>query len=184
MPRGPDRDPRGRKNNPNYLWSPERRAKFSKTLKQHWNDPSWRRKHLPAHRARIKKAMKRLWSNPAHREKISAAATAYLPKRAKMRYRDVDRKGRVFNFRSGNRYELGVAKILDERRLTWMYETHTLKLSNGHRYVPDFWVKEWKTFVEVKGWPFDISKVKLARKDGHAVLLIRHLSELPIVHVP
>jgi hypothetical protein len=180
MARGPDRDPSGRKNNPNYLWSPERRAEFSKILKTHWDDPRWRRKYLPAHRARTKNVMKRFWANPVHRERASVAATAHLPKRAKTRYRYVDRKGRVFNFRSGSRYELGVAKILDERRLTWTYETHILRLSDGHRYIPDFWVKEWKTFVEVKGWPLcGIDKVKLARKDGHSVLLIRHLSELP-----
>ncbi len=95
-------------------------------------------------------------------------------------YPYTDRFGREFHFRSGPKYELGVARILDERGLTWEYEARTITLDHGRRYVPDFWVAEWCAFLEVKGWPgLGLDKVEAARTLSHKVLLVRSLADLP-----
>lgn len=125
-------------------------------------------------------ALKKAWKNPKRRSELCAMAAERL--RIQTHHTPhpyTCRKGRRFNFRSGEQYELGCAKILDARKLTWLYEPHVLRLSDGRAYVPDFWVKEWKTYVEVKGWERRVDKVEQARKDGFPVLLVRSLSELP-----
>lgn len=66
-----------------------------------------------------------------------------------------DRKGRKLVFRS--RWELEVARYLDDYDCEWFYEEVMYRLVDGERkrrYTPDFWVYESKDLVaiiEVKG---------------------------------
>lgn len=84
----------------------------------------------------------------------------------------LDPKGRLWKFRSS--YERAFAAGMDEMGLTWQYEPHRLLLSDGRTYLPDFWVEEWRTYVEVKGWRGwgRIDKVVQAKADGHPVALL------------
>lgn len=43
------------------------------------------------------------------------------------------------------------AATLDYMSVPWTYEPRTLRLPSGNRYVPDFWLPEIRTWLEVKG---------------------------------
>lgn len=52
-------------------------------------------------------------------------------------------------FRS--RLEARWATFLDSHHITWQYEPETITLPSGTVYVPDFWLPELGTWIEVKG---------------------------------
>lgn len=52
-------------------------------------------------------------------------------------------------FRS--RLEARWATFLDSHRIAWQYEPETITLPSGIVYVPDFWLPELGTWIEVKG---------------------------------
>lgn len=81
----------------------------------------------------------------------------------------VDGGGRRWTMKSS--WEVEFARELDRRGFEWAYEPQVLRLSDGRRYVPDFFVPELDSFVEVKGWPFNTEKYELAVHDGHKILL-------------
>lgn len=53
------------------------------------------------------------------------------------------------NFRS--KLEASFADWLEDRDILWEYEPEVFKCSDGPWYLPDFWLPELKTVVEVKG---------------------------------
>ena len=53
------------------------------------------------------------------------------------------------NFRS--RLEARWATFLDSHHIEWQYEPETITLPSGTVYVPDFWLPELGTWIEVKG---------------------------------
>jgi hypothetical protein len=52
-------------------------------------------------------------------------------------------------FRS--RLEADWAATLDANRIQWTYEPETITLPSGATYIPDFWLPELGTWIEVKG---------------------------------
>ncbi|WNI19145.1 hypothetical protein [Actinacidiphila sp. ITFR-21] len=52
-------------------------------------------------------------------------------------------------FRS--RLEADWAQTLDANRIKWQYEPQTITLPSGVNYLPDFWLPELGTWIEVKG---------------------------------
>ena len=104
------------------------------------------------------------------RRKLSLAAARNIQK-WKKRIEHLDRLGRLWKFRSS--WERLFAEHLDRLGLTWSYEPCILLLSNGRHYVPDFWVEDWKTYVEIKGWSgWRTDKIDIAQQDGHPIQLI------------
>lgn len=69
-----------------------------------------------------------------------------------------DKKNKKIWMRSS--YELKFAKWLDENNLHWDYEPKRFYFDEC-TYTPDFWIEEWKSWVEIKGWFDDISRKKL-----------------------
>jgi hypothetical protein len=61
----------------------------------------------------------------------------------------VKRTYKGIEFRSG--LECRFALILDKLNIIWEYEPKKFLLSNGIFYVPDFYLPELKTWIEVKG---------------------------------
>ena len=55
-------------------------------------------------------------------------------------------------FRSN--WEIIVAKWLDDNNIVWEYESENCVhvLSDGHRYIIDFYLSELDCYIEVKGW--------------------------------
>jgi len=84
----------------------------------------------------------------------------------------LDRHGRLWGFRS--EWERRFAERLDRDGLSWRYQPDCLLLSTGRRYIPDFWVEEWASYVEVKGRrdPRAAAKAIQAITDGHPVLVL------------
>ena len=121
-----------------------------------------------------------MWSDPTHAKRHVAALMAanHTQGRWHRRYPYCDRLGRELIFKSGEQWELGFAKWLDRRRLTWWYEPDVLLLSDGRRYVPDFLVHDlppdrMRTYVELKPTHRDAEKAELAMRDGHPVLILQ-----------
>jgi len=52
-------------------------------------------------------------------------------------------------FRS--RLEARWAMLLDDKKIRWAYEVEGYELPSGEWYLPDFWLPEIHTFLEVKG---------------------------------
>jgi hypothetical protein len=61
-------------------------------------------------------------------------------------------------------WELLVAKYLDFLDLNWTRNSQRfeyINLNNGKStYCPDFWVEEWNSFLEVKGYETDLDRCK------------------------
>lgn len=57
-------------------------------------------------------------------------------------------------------WEAEFAKELDNKNLDWEYEPKRFILSNGQRYMPDFYVKSEDKYYEVKGYWWPKSKKK------------------------
>lgn len=60
-------------------------------------------------------------------------------------------------------WELGVAKYLDEQNLNWARNKKRFRyiFENKERnYTPDFYVKEWNAYIEVKGYETNMDKAK------------------------
>jgi len=118
---------------------------------------------------RQRAALAKGWATrgPEHYRAMGVKSMEALKKRIAF----TDRRGRVFHLRSG--YEVTFAEHLDARLLTWDYEPRVVKLSDGRAYVPDFFVHEWDSFVEVKGWSgWRLDKVRQAQADGLAIAVI------------
>tara|TARA_R110000796_G_scaffold15530_6_gene49284 strand:+ start:2627 stop:3022 length:396 start_codon:yes stop_codon:yes gene_type:complete len=52
-------------------------------------------------------------------------------------------------FRSGS--EVKCADLLDKRKITYLYEPHTLAYTVEKTYLPDFQLEEYGFYIEVKG---------------------------------
>ena len=142
-------------------------------------------------RAAMSAAAKRRWAG-VHPVQLLAAISqrpqwrdecrrnGVLARRVHVEY--LDRLGRIWRLRSG--WERSLAEYLDREGLTWAYEPHQLLLSNGRVYVPDFYVDEWATYVEVKGWSgWGKAKIEQAIADGHPIRVLT-LSEFREMGVP
>ena len=70
----------------------------------------------------------------------------------------VSKKGEKIYLRSS--YEVRIAKVLDSLNLDWEYEPESFNIDN-HLYHPDFYIKNYNIWWEVKGWMDDYSKYKI-----------------------
>lgn len=62
------------------------------------------------------------------------------------------------------KWELAVAKYFDSKNLNWTRNKKRFKYINLEgkisTYCPDFWVEDWKTYVEVKGYETELDRCK------------------------
>lgn len=93
----------------------------------------------------------------------------------------IQTKYKGYRFRS--RLEARWAVFLDQLGISWEYEKEGIELSNGQRYLPDFWVPcpryhstESGYWLEIKGTePTESERRKsftLAKDTGHVALLV------------
>lgn len=73
--------------------------------------------------------------------------------------------GTIIKMRSS--WEVLYAKFLDSQEIIWQYEPKSFKLSNGHRYFPDFFLPDLNEWHEVKGYlaPSAQEKMDLFKKE-------------------
>jgi hypothetical protein len=77
-----------------------------------------------------------------------------------------------------SRLEAHWARLLDVLGVQWQYEPQVLRLGSGYRregYVPDFWLPELRTWLEVKGPHWErFEKTRRLAKDlgrsGHVLV--------------
>lgn len=100
-----------------------------------------------------------------------------------MKALDTRYAGRLFR----SRIEARWAVFFDLCGIRWEYEEHGFELSNGERYLPDFFLPEKKLFFEVKGADPDDSELLkcelLAKQSGHSVALFAgHMERYWVSH--
>jgi len=78
---------------------------------------------------------------------------------------------RGIRFRS--KLEAQWAKLLDHFQIKWDYEPDGFEFRDGTMYLPDFWLPESETFLEVKGI--------MDERDMHKVRMLLHESGKPVV---
>lgn len=61
-------------------------------------------------------------------------------------------------------WELSVAKYLDEKKLNWIRNTERFAYINlkgkTSYYTPDFWIQEFNSYLEVKGYETELDRCK------------------------
>lgn len=61
-------------------------------------------------------------------------------------------------------WELAVAQYLDQQQLEWIRNTKKFSYIDNQgkerRYTPDFYVKSWDSYLEVKGYETDLDRAK------------------------
>lgn len=68
-------------------------------------------------------------------------------------------------------WEVAYAKYLDLQGYRWEYEPKAFETPYGF-YIPDFWVHELRSYVEVKGWFRKDAKLKFGSfKEVHPIIL-------------
>lgn len=74
-------------------------------------------------------------------------------------------------------WEIAFAKYLDEKGFSWEYEPIKVRTSVGN-YIPDFWVEEYKSYVEVKGYFRDDAEQKYLEASEQVPILLFCKKEL------
>ena len=59
-------------------------------------------------------------------------------------------------------YEVNFARFLDLSGYKWKYESKTFNLGNM-TYTPDFYIPEWNSYIEIKGWFHGKTKEKFEK---------------------
>lgn len=77
---------------------------------------------------------------------------------------------REINFRSN--WERQVAKNLDKNNIKWKYEYKTFKLKEGNTYTPDFYLIDYDKYIEVKGFMYKHSELKIKSFLKHNDLIL------------
>lgn len=83
-------------------------------------------------------------------------------------------------------WELAVAKWLDEKKYNWKRNTKRFQYTNlkgtiSH-YVPDFWVDELNSYVEVKGYETELDRCKWSQfRDPLIVWKRKELTEMKLI---
>lgn len=95
----------------------------------------------------------------------------------KSRLRAITTRYKNHLFRS--RLEARYAVYFDHLGIRWEYEPEGFELGNGLRYLPDFWLPEWRIWVEIKPDTPDAAGFEKAKRLalGHSAVLV--LSGLP-----
>lgn len=78
-------------------------------------------------------------------------------------------KGYAFRSRTEARWAI----FFDHLKIRWEYEPEGFELGNGLRYLPDFWLPDWKMWVEIKPDAPDDPALEKAYR-------LAHLSEHPV----
>lgn len=115
-------------------------------------------------------AMLRRWRDPVEAQKyLDVIGTNHAPEY-------LDRTGRLWRFKST--WEHAFARALDAAELTWLYEPERWLLSTGRTYIPDFWIAELETYVELKAAHRSTDKADQAIADGHPVRVLQGLAAI------
>jgi hypothetical protein len=89
----------------------------------------------------------------------------------------IETKYKSHFFRS--RLEARWAVYFDSLEIKWIYEPEGYQLSDGGRYLPDFWLPDHKLFAEVKPeYCFDKRWIRFANESGYGLLVLDGLPHI------
>ena len=130
----------------NITISDETRKKMSESARikttEKWKDPNYRKKHAMG----MKKAVA---NNPS----------SYSSNNVSGRVKNIEYNGKTLK----GSWELETAKYLDKIGMKWTNELEPFPYEwNGkwHLYFPDFYLEEFDTYIEVKGYKRDRDECK------------------------
>lgn len=128
---------------------------FDKTKYKHWSQ-------TPEGRKKISQIHKNRKVSIASRRLMSIARKKLLNDHPELIYSNANggKREDLGNKYFRSNWEANYARILNEQKIEWFYESQTFDLSNGTTYTPDFKIGENK-FVELKGWYDNDSKQKI-----------------------
>lgn len=73
-----------------------------------------------------------------------------------------------------SKLEVRYAESLDEQGITWLYEPKRFWLEELNcSYLPDFYLPDKDTYIEVKGWEQGLEKVEALRRLGYNIEVVR-----------
>lgn len=133
--------------------------------------------HTEERRAKERASQRARFARPEERLRLVEHCLKIAFRTPGRRHELLDRRGRLHVMRS--RQEVRFAEALDRAVLDWHYESARLLLSTGEVYVPDFYVEQWTSYLELKGNEsrFPLTKVRQAISDGHPVMFLQITSK-------
>jgi len=110
--------------------------------------------------------------NSETRAKISAKViTAMMEGRFKPENHRITRRVQYKNIWFRSRWESSFARWLDSKNIKWIYEPKRFKISIG-TYLPDFFLPEKNTWIEVKGRHIGLDKVECFRREYRIKIIL------------
>lgn len=177
---------------------PRRRRKrntISEASKLKWQNKDYRNKVIKAIKDTINNKENPGYASTPEKEK---ARREKLSNIIKERYKNgwLPRAGRTKKIKyyskiAGHvtldgKWELGVALYLDKINVKWNRNTKRFKYinlkGNESYYTPDFYIEEWNTFIEVKGYERELDRCKWSQfKENLLIWKKTELKKLNII---
>ena len=158
-----------RKASTGHIHSDEQKDKISQSLKGKVG-PNLGRKFSEETCSKISASLKKRTVSLEHREAISRAQKGHLPREGSQRGRDsyyTRLDGEIVHLDSS--YELEIVKYLDNIGESWICVNrsfeHSLLLSTGQRYYPDFYLPRLGFYIDPKGFDRDPVKRQLVETE-------------------
>jgi hypothetical protein len=157
---------RSRENLKNLGKSPEERQQRSNYMKKAWAE-GLRNNDALVQEAKSSEGRKRRSENLLQQYRDG---TRLVPIKSghysiKTVYRDIVMRSKL---------EARYAKSLDDQGIIWLYEPNRFWLEELQcSYIPDFYLVESDTYIEVKGWEQGLEKVEAFRSMGYNIEIVR-----------
>ena len=149
--------------NKGKITSIETKEKLSKVLK--W-DKKRREKHLqywtPERRLEWSKMTSTRWANGVYDDSLWLNSNNHWSTYT------------VYNgIQMRSKLEARTAKVMHENNILYEYEPRGYKLIDNRTYYPDFYLPEFDTYLDPKGWEQNLDKIQLFKEMGNTILLVR-----------
>lgn len=128
---------------------------FDKSKYKHWAQ-------VPENKQYLKSLLKNRIVSEETRKLMSIARKKIIAEHPELIYSNANggKRADLNNQYFRSNWEANYARILNEQKIDWSYESETFDLSNGTSYTPDFKIGD-KNFAELKGWYDNDSKQKI-----------------------
>lgn len=99
--------------------------------------------------------------------------TGWMPKAGRCKKYEYIDKNKNTSFLDGT-WELNFVKWLEKNNIKWKRNKKRFKYIhlNGHEshYTPDFWIEDWNTYLEIKGYVTELDKCKWSQFNENLIV--------------